>query len=53
MESNERVKTGFGSLKVTPFGHLIGVAEHKGQIVGHMALIPTYMKIGEEATVGS
>jgi len=39
--------------KNNPFGHLIGVAEHNGQIVGQMALIPTYMKIGDKATMGS
>jgi GNAT superfamily N-acetyltransferase len=39
--------------KNNPFGHLIAVAEHDGQIVGHMALIPTYMKIGNKVTMGS
>jgi GNAT superfamily N-acetyltransferase len=43
----------FWEYKNNPFGHLIGVAEHNGQIVGHMALIPIYMKIGEEAIIGS
>jgi len=43
----------FWEFKSNPFGHLIGVAEHEGQILGHMALIPTYMKIGKKAIVGS
>jgi GNAT superfamily N-acetyltransferase len=34
--------------KNNPFGHFIWVAEHNGQIVGHMALIPTNMKIGDK-----
>ena len=43
----------FWEYKNNPFGHLIGVAELNGQIVGQMALIPTYMKIGDKATMGS
>jgi GNAT superfamily N-acetyltransferase len=36
-----------------PLGNLIWVAEHDQQIVGHMALIPTNMKIGEKNILGS
>ena len=36
-----------------PFGYHIGVAEHNGQIVGHMALVPTYMKVGRKTIMGS
>ena len=43
----------FWEYKNNPFGHHIGVAEHNGQIVGHMALIPTYMKIGDKTVMGS
>jgi len=43
----------FWEYKNNPFGHLIGVAEHNGQIVGHMALIPTLMKIGDKVALGS
>ena len=39
--------------KNNPLGHLIGVAEYSGKIVGHMALVPTYMKIGDKAITGS
>jgi len=43
----------FWEYKNNPFGHHIGVAEHNGQIVGHMALIPTYVKVGEKTVMGS
>jgi GNAT superfamily N-acetyltransferase len=36
-----------------PFGHLIGVSEYEGQIVGHMALVFTYLKVGDEVVKGS
>jgi len=36
-----------------PFGHFIGIAEHDGQIIGHMALIPIYMKVGEKTKKSS
>lgn len=39
--------------KNNPFGHFIGVYEYEGRIVGHMALIPTYMKVGDEVVKGS
>jgi GNAT superfamily N-acetyltransferase len=35
-----------------PFGHLIGVAEHRGQIVGHMALVPVCIKTGLKSIKG-
>ena len=36
-----------------PFGNLIGVAEHNGNVVGHMALLPTYIKLGDNVILGS
>lgn len=35
-----------------PFGHLIGVAEYGRQIIGHMALVPVYMKTRLESVKG-
>ncbi len=35
-----------------PLGHLIGLAEHGGRIIGHMALVPVYMKIGLKSIKG-
>jgi GNAT superfamily N-acetyltransferase len=56
MKSNGIERTNehwFWEYKNNPFGHHIGVAEHNGQIVGHMALIPTYMKVGDKTIMGS
>lgn len=40
--------------KHNPFGgSLIGVAEHNGQIVGHISFVPLKMKIGENVVVAS
>lgn len=39
--------------KNNPYGNLIGVAEHKGNVVGHMALLPTYIKLGDTVIRGS
>jgi len=36
-----------------PFNNYIGVAEQRGQIIGHMALIPMCMKVGEDTLMGS
>jgi GNAT superfamily N-acetyltransferase len=35
-----------------PSGHLVGVAECSGRIIGHMALVPIYMKSGPETVKG-
>lgn len=35
-----------------PYGHFIGVAEHNEQIIGHMAVIPTLMKVGDRTQMG-
>ena len=39
--------------KSNPFGHLIGVADYDGQVVGHMGLVPICMKLGDMTTKGS
>lgn len=39
--------------KDNPFGNLIVVAEHDGRVVGHEALVPAYMKIGDRIVRGS
>jgi len=44
----------FWEHKHNPFGgSLIGVAEHNGQIVGHLSFVPLKMKIGENVAVAS
>ena len=35
-----------------PFGHLIGVAEYDGRIIGHMALVPVFIKANLESVKG-
>jgi len=39
--------------KQNPFGHLIGVAAHDNQLVGHMAMVPVNMKIGTKTVLAS
>lgn len=39
--------------KNNPFGNLIGVAERNRNVVGHMALLPTYLKLGGTVILGS
>jgi len=39
--------------KESPVGHLTMVAEHKGQIVGHMSSIHVNMKVNKKTVIGS
>lgn len=39
--------------KKNPNGHLTVVAEHDGQIVGHMSLVVVRMKVGHKSVLGS
>ena len=51
--SQLRLKRWFWEYKNNPFGFLESVAEHNGQIVGHMGLVPVNMKIGDSIVRGS